>query len=82
MNGDFAIIGEFLDRIGPEVVGRALAAPPQGLAERLVRFARGEISPEERTALCEALQSQPEYLRTLAAQVKSLRETAGKARER
>jgi hypothetical protein len=74
MNSDFAIIAEFLDRNGPEVLGRALATPPPALAERLVRFARGEVSQQERVALCEALQSQPEYLRALAMQVKSLRE--------
>ena len=51
MSRDFAIIAEFLDRNGPEVLGRALAAPPPALVERLIRFARGEVSQEERVAL-------------------------------
>jgi anti-sigma factor RsiW len=74
MNGDFAIIAEFLDRNGPEVLGRALATPPPALAEKLTRLARGEASQEERAALCEVLQRQPEYLRSLAAQVRNLRD--------
>lgn len=73
MNSDFAIIAEFLDRNGPEVLGRALAAPTPALAEQLARFSRGEVSPEERVALCELLRNQPEYLRVLADQVRSIR---------
>ena len=74
MNSDFAIIAEFLDRNGPEVLGRALATPPPALAEQLDRFSRGAVTPEERIAICEILRTQPEYLRVLAQQVKNLRE--------
>ncbi len=74
MNSDFAIIAEFLDRNGPEVLGRALAEPPPALAEQLDRFSRGAVSQEERVAICETLRNQPEYLRVLANQVKNLRQ--------
>lgn len=77
MNSDFAIIAEFLDRNGPEVLGRALAAPPPALAEQLDRFSRGEVSADERVAICELLRNQPEYLRVLANQVKNLRAQPG-----
>jgi hypothetical protein len=63
------------------VVGRALAAPPPALAERLLRFARGEVSAQERAALCELLRDEPEYLRALATQVRSLREPRGEPGE-
>lgn len=79
MSRDFAIIAEFLDRNGPEVLGRAVAAPPDALIDRLTRFARGEVSQEERTALCEILQNHPEYLRTLASQVRRLHEGGDEA---
>lgn len=74
MNRAFAIIAEFLDRSGPEVLGRALAPPPAELADQLHRFARGTLTPEERYAVCETLFTTPEYLRLLAHQVKDRRE--------
>lgn len=74
MNSDFATIAEFLDRNGPEVLGRALPNPPPALGEQLDRFIRGELSPEERASICEVLRSQPEYLRLLAFRVKDRRQ--------
>jgi len=74
MKDDFAIIAEFLERNGPEVLGRALPTPPPGLVELLERFSTGNVTPEERVAVCATLFESPVFLRLLGHQVKDLRE--------
>jgi anti-sigma factor RsiW len=74
MASDFTILHDFLERCGPEVSGRALPSPSPELAELLERFVRGQCSADDRSAVCELLQRQPEYLRELARRVMELRE--------
>jgi hypothetical protein len=48
--------------------------PPSDQVQKIiVRFARGSVTPEERAQLCETLQQRPDWVRLLAAEVKSLR---------
>jgi hypothetical protein len=48
--------------------------PPSDQVQKLiVRFARGSVTREERVQLCETLQKRPDWVRLLAAEVKSLR---------
>ena len=79
MNSDFKTLVDFLDRFGPEVAGRELAAPPTEAAAKLQRFAAGACGAEERTEVCELLRLHPAWLRWLADRVKMARETHGAA---
>jgi hypothetical protein len=48
--------------------------PPSDKVQKIiVRFARGSVTAEERTQLCETLQERPDWVRLLADEVKSLR---------
>ncbi len=73
MNNDFKTLIDFLDRLGPEVSGRALPEPHTAAAVQLQRFARGACDREERREVCAMLQLHPAWLRWLADRVKLAR---------
>lgn len=73
MSNDFKTLIEFLERLGPEVSGRELPAPPSEAAAKLQRFAAGECDPVERGEVCELLRLHPAWLRWLADRVKMAR---------
>lgn len=73
MSDDFKTLIDFLERLGPEVSGRALMAPHSEAAAKLQRFAAGECDKEERAEVCEMLRLHPAWLRWLADRVKLAR---------
>jgi hypothetical protein len=77
VNNDFKILIDFLDRLGPEVSGRALAQPGSEAAERLERFARGDCDQHERREICAMLRLHPTWLRWVAQRVKLARTRGG-----
>ena len=79
MKSDFAVLVEFLESLGPEVVGRHLPEPETSVAAQLERFARGECSAAERADLCEMLRLHPAWLRWLADRVKLARPAVTRA---
>ncbi len=70
MNTDFQTLIDFLDRCGPDVTGRGLAAPQSDEAAKLQRFATGGCDE-----VCEMLRLHPAWLRWLADRVKMARAT-------
>jgi hypothetical protein len=71
---DFQILLEFLESDRPEVVGRAAATVSPELRERLVKFAAGKCSGEERAQMKKALQEQPDLIPALARETLALRQ--------
>jgi hypothetical protein len=76
VNDDFKILLEFLDGDVQEVAGRAAAAIPADLKEKIARFASGKCTEEERMDMKKLLQEQPELIPTLVAEAKALRPAA------
>ena len=74
MNDDFKILLEFYAGNAPEVAGRAAATIPIELREKIVRFARGKCTEEERVEMKKLLQEQPELIPTLVTETKALRQ--------
>ncbi len=81
MDNELSALFGFLDRFGPEVCGRAIPSPEGELAEKLIRFAKGECEPDERTEVCDLLRKNPAWLRWLADQVKLSRNVAARNSE-
>ena len=76
MSNDFKTLINFMERLGPEVSGRALLAPDSEAAAKLQRFAAGECDKEERAEVCEMLRLHPAWLRWLADRVRMARTTS------
>lgn len=76
MENELTALFGFLDRFGSEVTARGISAPESDVAEKLIRFAKGECSTEERTEVCEVLRQNPAWLRWLADHVKLSRTQA------
>jgi hypothetical protein len=74
VNDDFKILLEFFDGDAGEVAGRAAETIPADLRERLVRFASGKSTEEERVELKKLLQEQPQLIPALVSETKALRQ--------
>jgi hypothetical protein len=74
VNDDFKILLEFLDRDVQEVGGRSAATIPADLKEKIVRFANGKCTEEERVEIKKMLLEQPDLIPTLVAETKALRQ--------
>ena len=70
MENELTALFGFLGRFGVEVEGRQSSVPEDEVAEKLIRFAKGECAPEERGEVCEILRANPAWLRWLADKVK------------
>lgn len=73
MNDDFKILLEFFDGGGQEVAGRAAAAIPSEVRERIAKFAQGDCTEEERAEIKKLLQQQPDLIPVLVTETRSLR---------
>ena len=73
MNDDFKILLEFFDGDAREVAGRTTEALPAELREKIVKFASGKCTEEERTEMKKLLQEQPQLIPALVSETKSLR---------
>ena len=73
MKDDFQILLEFLESDRPEVVGRAANAISPEFREKLVKFASGNCTEEERAQVKKALQEQPDLIPALARETLALR---------
>lgn len=74
MKDDFQILLEFLESDRPEVAGRAAAALSPEFREKLVKFAAGNCTEEERALVKKALQDQPDLIPALARETLALRQ--------
>lgn len=74
MKDDFQILLEFLKSDRPEVVGRAAATLSPEFREKLVKFAAGNCTEEERAQVKKALQEQPDLIPALARETLALRQ--------
>ena len=75
MNDDFKILLEFFDGEVQEVAGRAAAPIPAELREKIVRFASGKCTEEERVEIKTMLQEQPHLISELVTETKVLRQS-------
>lgn len=73
MNDDFKTLLEFFDGAGQEVAGRAAAAIPAEVREKIAKFARGDCTEEERSEIKKLLQQQPDLIPVLVTETRSLR---------
>lgn len=73
MKDDFQILLEFLETDRPEVVGRAATAISPEFREKLIKFAAGSCTEEERAQVKKALQEQPDLIPALARETLALR---------
>lgn len=74
---DLQVLIEFLSRWQPDVLGRSgLSTPHTEDAARLLRFASGQCSDEERMIVCSQLRLHPAWLRWLADRVKASQRVA------
>ena len=67
----FALLEAFLGQA--EVEGRARKSAPREFRRKLQLMARGKLPEKERMTMAELLREHPEWLPTLAAEVKKLR---------
>lgn len=75
MNDDFKVLLEFFAGDPPEVVGRAAAAIPAEVRDKIAKFASGKSTEEERAEMKKLLQEQPDLIPTLINETKALRES-------
>jgi hypothetical protein len=73
MRKDARTIFKFLQRFEAEFIGHKGEPPPIEIREKLRQLARGEISGPERAALVDLLAAHPEWIPSLADDVKLLR---------
>jgi hypothetical protein len=73
MPNTFETLSGFLARYDDEVVGRESPVPSPEVAARLRSFAQGQLSTAEQTELVRQLSEHPDWVATLAAEVKALR---------
>ena len=74
MNDDFKILLEFFDGDAQEVGGRTAAAIPAELREKIVRFANGKSSEDERAEMKKLFQDQPDLIPALVMETKAIRQ--------
>ena len=70
MNVDIKLLMEFLDQVGPEASGRAVARLEEGTDELLRRFARGKCTQQEREQACRLMHERPQLVRMVASELK------------
>ncbi len=75
MNDDFKILFQLLDGDFHEVAGRAVAAVPTELRDRIAKFAAGKCSEEEREPMKKLLREQPDLIPLLVNEIHALRPT-------
>lgn len=75
MQTDFEILAKFLERSGPEVEGRIRDVPDSDAIELFRKFANGKATPEERTRMVKLVDSRPDWIAALAAEIKQRRQT-------
>jgi hypothetical protein len=73
VNDDFQILFQLLEDPSQEVSGRIAATLPADLREKIVRFAAGKCSEEERDEMKKLLREQPDLASVLATEVRALR---------
>jgi len=74
VNDDFKILLEFFDGEAGEVAGRAAETIPTELREKIVRFANGKCTEEERVEMKKMLQEKPQLIPALVSETKALRQ--------
>ena len=77
MANTFEILAGFLDHFDHEVEGREQLQVSDGVRLKLREFAAGKLPSHEQDDLVQQLNRNPEWVASLAAEVKALR--AGKA---
>ena len=80
MPNTFEILSGFLSRFGDEVEGRESSAPPPEVGAQLHRFARGQLPASEQVELIRLLNDHPDWVVSLAAEVKAQRDSGGRPR--
>ena len=73
MPNTFEILSGFLARYDDEVVGRESSTPPTEVRDHIRSFARGQLSESKQAELVCQLNEHPDWIATLAAEVKALR---------
>jgi hypothetical protein len=81
MPNTFEILSAFLTRFDQEVEGRDAHHLPPEIAARLRSFAQGQLPVSEQAKLIGDLNKQPDWVATLAAEVKALRNSGGDNRK-
>ncbi|MHA3773438.1 hypothetical protein ACXR0O_18035 [Verrucomicrobiota bacterium sgz303538] len=76
MDNEIAALFGFLDRFGVEASGRSISQPEGEVGEKLIRFAYGTCTEEERIEACDLLRAHPAWIRWLADKVKLRRAEA------
>jgi hypothetical protein len=77
MTDNFKILVEFLEHFGQEVEGRKLTEPPPEIQDKLRELALGRLPEAERPGLFALLNRNPDWIASLAREVKALRAGAG-----
>jgi len=73
MTNPFEVVAGFLERFDAEVRGRESGEPPEEVRAKLRSLALGTLPPGERAALFSQLEQNPEWVASLAQEVKALR---------
>ena len=76
MTDDFKILLEFFDGDVQEVGGRSIATIPTEVREKIVRFASGKCTEQERVEMRKLLQEQPQLIPALVSETKALRQAS------
>jgi hypothetical protein len=80
MPNTFEILTGFLSRFGDEVEGRESPDLPPEARDKLRRFARGQLPVSDHAELIRQLSDRPDWVATLAAEAKALRDSSGATR--
>jgi hypothetical protein len=73
VNDNFHILFELLEGGVQEVSGRAAAAVPSELREKIAKFAAGTCNEEERDKMKKLLREQPDLIPVLVTEIRALR---------
>ena len=73
MPNTFEILAGFLEHFDHEVQGREHAPVSDNVRIKLREFAAGKLPPHEQDDLVQALNRNPDWVASLAAEVKALR---------
>ena len=74
MNDDFKVLFELLEASTEEVAGHAAVTISPDVHEKLVRFAGGRCTDEEREEMKQLLQQQPDLIPILVDETVALRQ--------
>jgi len=73
VNDNFQILFELLDSGVQEVSGRAAAAVPSELRDKIAKFAAGTCDEQERDQMKKLLREQPDLIPVLVTEIRALR---------